>query len=116
MATWRRRDLERRSGQRSRRMGAVLRAEMLIPVLALIVAGVALWQAMAAQSRADLLAHDLSLASGQLHSLAGYAAPAPPPSGASPATGDGLNPPLPPLVPAAPAPGASGTSPSGSNP
>ena len=83
MATWRRRDLERRSGQRSRRMGAILRAEMLIPVLALVVAGVALWQAMAAQSRAALLAHDLSLANSRLHSLAGYgSAVTPPPSGA----------------------------------
>ena len=46
MATWRRKDLERRSGERSRRIGRVLRAEILIPVLALVVAGVALWQAL----------------------------------------------------------------------
>ena len=52
MATWRRKDLVRRSGERSRRMGRILRAEILIPVLALVVAGVALWQALSAQSRA----------------------------------------------------------------
>lgn len=110
MATWRRRDLERRSGERSRRMGAILRAEILIPMLALVVAGVALWQALAAQSRAEVLAHDLSLANGQLRNLEGYGAPLPSArtssEGATEAT-----PPLPPLAPMGPAPSSTSPNP-----
>ena len=109
MATWRRRDLERRSGERSRRMGAIFRAGILIPVLALLVAGVALWQALAAQSRADVLAHDLSLANGQLRNLEGYGAPPPPRSGSEGAPE--TNPPLPPLAPMGASPGPSGSNP-----
>ncbi len=110
MATWRRRDLERRSGERSRRVGAILRAEILIPVLALVVAGVALWQALAVQSRAEVLAHDLSLANGQLRSLEGYSAmaPAPRPSGQE---SDGATAPLPSLPPMGSTQGASGPNP-----
>ena len=115
MATWRRRDLERRSGERSRRVGAILRAEILIPVLALIVAGVALWQALAAQSRAEVLAHALSLANGQLRNLEGYGAPAPVPRPASD-SGTEAGPPLPPLAPMTSAPSSSGSSSSGPNP
>ncbi len=109
MATWRRKDLERRSSERSRRMGRVLRAEILIPVLALLVAGVALWQALAAQSRADLLAHDLSIANGQLRSLGGYGPPTP----RAPDSDAAANPPLPALPPVgpSPAPGSSGSPP-----
>ena len=110
MATWRRRDLERRSGERSRRMGAILRAEILIPVLALVIAGVALWQALAAQSRAEVLAHDLSLANGQLHNLEGYGAALPPARPASEDT-DAANPPLPTLAPMGQAPPPSGSNP-----
>lgn len=111
MATWRRKDLERRSGERSRRVGRILRAEIVIPVLALLVAGVALWQALAAQSRADMLARDLSIANGQLRSLGSYGAVAPV---ARPSSEDGAaaNPPLPPLPPAGQAP----SGPAGSNP
>ena len=110
MATWRRKDLERRSSERSRRIGRVLRADVLIPVLALLVAGVALWQAMDAQSRAEVLAHDLSIATGQLRSLGAYDSMAP---AARPAGDAGAaNPPLPPLPPM----GAAGTSPAGPNP
>ncbi len=111
MATWRRKDLVRRSGERSRRMGRILRAEILIPVLALVVAGVALWQAMAAQARADLLAHDLSLANGQLRSLGGYglATPSPRPAGED---ANAVNPPLPALPPVgAPATGSPSATP-----
>ncbi len=112
MATWRRKDLERRSGERSRRVGRILRAEIVIPVLALLVAGAALWQALAAQSRADMLARDLSIASGQLH-LASYGAisPAARPSGEE---AGAANPPLPPLPPLGQAP--STTSPAGPAP
>ena len=103
MATWRRRDLERRSGERSRRMGRILRAEILIPVLALLLAGVALWQALDARSRAELLAHDLSIANGQLHSLEGYGStpPAARPGGDE---GAATPSPLPPLSPVGPPP------------
>ena len=111
MATWRRRDLERRSGERSRRMGQILRAEILIPVLALLVAGVALWQALAAQSRAEVLAHDLSLANGQLRSLEGYGAMAPAAPRPSEEDGSGANPSLPPLAPMGQAPSPSGPNP-----
>ena len=108
MATWRRRDLERRSGDRSRRMGAILRADILIPLLALVVAGVALWQALAAQSRAEALARDLSLANSQLRNLEGYGATAPRPASES---GAEAGPPPPPLAPMAPAPSSSGANP-----
>ncbi len=100
MATWRRKDLERRSSERSRRFGRVLRADLLIPVLALVVAGFALWQALAAQSRADILAHDLSIANGQLRNLGGYAPLAP----AARSPSDEAAAPLPPLPPVGPAP------------
>ena len=103
MANWRRRDLERRSGQRSRRIGALLRADVLLPLLSLVVAGLALWQALAAKSRADLLSHELSVATSRLRSVEGYgpAAPAPlvRPTGEE---GDVSSPPLPPLAPVAP--------------
>ncbi len=113
MATWRRKDLERRSGERSRRMGRILRAEILIPTLALLIAAVALWQAMEAQSRAEVLARDLSIANGQLRNLGVYG------SGGSAARPPGeesgaANAPPPALPPIGPTP--SGTSPAGSNP
>ncbi len=69
MATWRRRDLERRSGERGRRVAQVMRVELVLAMIALLVAAISLWQALAAQSRADLLAHDLSAANARLRSL-----------------------------------------------
>ena len=112
MATWRRKDLERRSNERSRRIGRILRAEVLIPALALVVAGVALWQARDAQSRAEVLAHDLSIANGQLRNLGTYDSMA---SASRPASDAGAaNPPLPPLPPVGGGP--SETSPAGPNP
>jgi hypothetical protein len=97
MATWRRRDLERRSSERSRRTAQALRPELLLAVLALVVAAVSLWQAMSAQSRAELLAHDLATAQARLRNL-DVAAPAAP----VPAAADAGIPPLP-----APPPGGS---------
>jgi hypothetical protein len=100
MATWRRRDLERKHAARSGRIGRVLRPELVVAVLALIVAGVALWQAMAAQSRADLLAHDLSVANSRLRD--GAYAPASTPAAPAASPGEAPLPPPPPMGAAAP--------------
>ncbi len=78
MATWRRRDLERRSGARSRTLSRVFRADTLLPIVALVLAGAALSQALAAQSRAALIAHDLGVATARLRGLESYGPPAAP--------------------------------------
>ena len=84
---------------------------ILIPVLALLVAGRGpVAGAWTAQSRAEVLAHDLSIANGQLRSLGAYDSMAP---AARPAGDAGAaNPPLPPLPPM----GAAGTEPRGPEP
>ena len=110
MATWRRRDLERRSGERNRRVGRILRADILIPMLALLVAGLALWQALAAQTRAEALAHDLSVANGRLRNLESYSAAPPAPRSAGEG-GTVANPPLPPLVPTGRSPSSASSNP-----
>ena len=76
MATWRRRDLERRASERGRRLSRALPVELVVAALALVVAAVALQQAMAAQSRAELLAHDLAAANARLRSLDSLTPPA----------------------------------------
>ena len=98
MATWRRRDLERRSGERGRRVAQLLRTELVLALIALFVAAFSLWQALAAQSRADLLAHDLSAANARLRNLEalGSVAPLPSRSAGSDVVGSGaVLPPLP---------------------
>ena len=89
MATWRRRDLERRSSARNRRFARLLRVELVVPLAALVFAAIALWQALAAQSRADLLAHDLSIATAKLRSAQDFT-PSPDSGPATP--GPGLSP------------------------
>ena len=93
MATWRRRDLERRASERGRRLSRALPVELVVAALALVVAGAALQQAMAAQSRAELLAHDLAAANARLRSMESLAPPAATPDGEAAAPSEPASPP-----------------------
>lgn len=69
MATWRKRDLDKRSRGRSGRLARLFQPATLLVLLALVLSGVALWQALDAQSRAALITHDVGLATNRLRGL-----------------------------------------------